>query len=445
MARRLVSIDRDTPMLMPPAIQDWVADDDMARFVVEAAGALGEESCSFNWRGSGSEQYPPHMMLALLIYCYANGVFSSRKIERATHRDVAVRFIAGDTHPDHDTISTFRRENRPLFQACFVKVLEVAAAMKIRRVGEVALDGSVMEANASKKKVFSQKELSQRASKLEEKVQELLERAEQVDDREAEAEDGSRMPAELMRAQDRRSAIKQAMETLSEQKRERAAKREQEREEFDQSGPGEPPKALEAEVTEKDTINLTDPQARLLPQKKGGYAPGYNVQIAVQADTKAPLIVAASVCDESNDRRQLEPMVEAIFLQYPETQRVLVDTGYDNSAQMFKMEQKYRATIYCPPEEKRAKPKPSRCSKTRKRTQEYREGMRSCMQSGFGVISQGLRATTVEPVIGWIKNTIGFRRFHLRGMAKVRTEWNLVCLAFNFQLLNRLVSAGKTA
>jgi len=339
-------------MLMPPAIQDWVAQDDMARFVVEATGALGEESCSFNWRGSGSRQYPPQMMLALLIYCYAHGVFSSRKIERATHRDVAVRFITGDTHPDHDTISAFRRENRPLFQACFVKVLEVAAAMKIRRVGEVALDGSVLEANASKKKVFNQKELGQQALKLEGQVKGLLERAEQVDAREAESEDGSRLPEELVRAQNRRSAIKVAMETLEEQKRERAAKRGRERAEFDRSGPGEPPKALEAQAAETDTINLTDPQARLLPQKKGGYAPGYNVQIAVQADTRAPLILAASVCDESNDRRQLEPMVEKIVARQPETRRVLVDTGYDNSAQIFKMEQKYGVPIYCPPEEK---------------------------------------------------------------------------------------------
>lgn len=443
MARRLVSIDRETPMLMPPAIQDWVAEDDMARFVVEAAGALGEENCSFNWRGSGSEQYPPHMMLALLIYCYANGVFSSRKIERATHRDVAVRFIAGDTHPDHDTISTFRRENRRLFQACFVKVLEVAAAMKIRRVGEVALDGSVLEANASKKKVISQKELSQQALKLEEQVKGLLERADQVDAGEARSEDGSRLPAELVRAQNRRSAIRQAMETLKEQKSERAAKRERERAEFDQSGPGEPPKALEAQVAETDTINLTDPQARLLPQKKGGYAPGYNVQIAVQADTRAPLILAACVCDESNDRRQVEPMVEKIVLRQPETQRVVVDTGYDNSAQIFKMEQKHGVPIYCPPEEKSSAAKAPRCSKSRKRTAEYREGMRACMQSGFGKISQRLRATTVEPVIGWIKTTMGFRRFHLRGMAKVGTEWDLVCLAFNFQLLNRLLSAQK--
>lgn len=121
----------------------------------------------------------------------------------------------------------------------------------------------------------------------------------------------------------------------------------------------------------------------------------------------------------------------------------MVDAGYDNSAQIFKMEQKHGVAIYCPPEEKSNAAKAPRCSKSRKRTAEYREGMRACMQSGFGKISQRLRATTVEPVIGWIKTTMGFRRFHLRGMAKVGTEWDLVCLAFNFQLLNRLLSAQK--
>jgi len=446
MARRLVSIDRETPMLMPPTIQEWVGRDDMARFVVDAVGAVSQEQCRYNWRGSGDEQYPPHMMLALLIYCYANGTFSSRKIERATYRDVAVRYITGDTHPDHDTIATFRRENGQLFQACFVRVLEVAKVLKIKCVGEVAIDGSIVEANASKTRVLSREQMRKQEVELEQQVEELLERARRAEVREAQAEDGHRLPDELVQVEKRREAMKRALETLGKKTAHRAAQRQQERQDFDRSGPGSPPRALEVEVQDADTLNLTDPDARLLPQKKGGYASSYNVQAAVQAASNAPLILATAVCDQSNDRRQLEPMIERTLAWHPDTKRVLVDSGYDNSAQIYKMEQRHRVVIYCPPEEKCDEGRKSlRRSEARERTEAYRQGMRACMKSSFGRQSQRLRSTTVEPVFGWIKKTLGFQRFHLRGLAKVNLEWNLVCLAFNFQLINRLTRIQKMA
>ena len=443
---RLVNIDRKTPMLMPPSIQDWVKEDDMAHFVLEAVNELSESDCHLNWRGTGSRQYPPQMMMALLIYCYAHGVFSSRRIEAATYRDVSVRFITGDTHPDHDVIAAFRRSNYELFVKCFVKVLELAKAMKILQVGEVALDGTVLEANASKKRSLRQKEMEEQSKALEKQIQELIERAEEADAQESTRGDGTRLPAELSQAQQRQKELKEAMARLREQKSNRAQEREKEREDFDDEGPGHKPKQLEREVQEQDTINLTDPDARLIPGKKGGFVAGYNAQIAVAADTSAPLIVATSVCDQSNDRKQLKPMGEKIMESQPQTRGILVDTGYDNSAQIFDLEQKHGVTVYCPPEKKKQEAKePVRYTKARKRTQEFRKAMAACIKSEFGKTCRQLRATTVEPCFSWIKNTLGFTRFLLRGLPKVNLEWQLVCLACNVYHIHRLKIARKIA
>ena len=437
MARRLVSIDRETPLLMPPSIQEWVAWDDMARFILESLEAVAEGSCHYNWRGSGSEQYPPHMMLALLIYCYSHGIFTSRRIERATYRDVAVRYITGDHHPDHDTIARFRRENGALFKTCFVAVLELAREMKVKRIGDVALDGSKLEANASMKRVMTFKDLQQRSLELEVRVAELIDKAEASDREDVGTPDGSRMPEALAAAIDRRDEMRRAMEALKQKTRLAAERREQERADFDHGGPGEPPRALTAEPMERTALNLTDPDARLLPQKKGGYAPSYNVQLAVQADSPAPLILACGVCDAGNDRRQLAPMVDELMVLHADTTRVLVDAGYDNSSQIHQVESHHRVIIYCPPEERAHDKQAPRTSASRQRTINYRQGMRACLGSAYGQASQRLRATTVEPVFGWIKHTLGFKRFHLRGLTRVKLEWDLVCLCFNLQLLHR--------
>ena len=149
MATRFVSVDRNTPMLLPPDLRDWVGEDDLVHFVIEAVDRLPLEIFQVNHRGTGDQQFPPHMMLSLLIYSYANGIFSSRKIERATYRDVAVRYLTADTHPDHDTICTFRRKNFTAISEAFVDVLEFAKELELLKLGNIALDGTNIKANAS--------------------------------------------------------------------------------------------------------------------------------------------------------------------------------------------------------------------------------------------------------------------------------------------------------
>lgn len=439
MAKRLVNVDRDTPLLLPPSIQEWVPQDDMARFVVDAVGMLEESDFGYNWRGSGSEQYPPRMMLALLIYCYANRLFSSRRIERATYRDVAVRFITADTHPDHDTIAKFRRENGALVKTCFVRVLGLARELKIAKVGDVAVDGTKLEADAAKRQVKTKQQLQEQLQAVEVRIGALLKEAEQADRSEAGTADGVRLPGALGDAEVRRDKLRAALETLDANRLRDARKRDREREDFDHEGPGEPPRALEAASGPEERVNLTDPDAKLLPGKKGGWLPAYNAQIVVQADAGAPLILANDVCDESNDRRQLAPMVDQVMENQPQTARVLADSGYDNTAQIHQVEKAHGVIVYCPPENSgREAGVEARESKARQRTREFREGMKACMRGRFGRGSQTLRATTVEPAFSWIKNTLGFRRFHLRGMEKVRLEWDLVSLVHNIALIYRV-------
>jgi len=436
MSRRMVVVDRETPMLMPPSIQEWVGKDDMARFVVDAVEAVEESACRYNWRGSGDEQYSPRMMLALLVYSYAHGVFSSRKIEVATYRDIAVRYICADNHPDHDTIAKFRRENRELFRDSFAQVLQLARELELKRVGEVALDGTMLEAASSRRGVKSKKQLEEELCRLQGRIEGLLEQAEKVDEREAGSGSGSRMPKELAKAQTRQAKLREAMERLKEVSQERHEERERERKAFDREGPGEPPKPLAQEPKEEDTITLGEAQAALLPQKKGGHAPGYNAQIAVQADPVLPLILANGVCQASNDRRQLAPMAKKIRQAAPETGAILVDSGYDNSAQIFAVEREMGAIVYCPPQACE-RPPAGKQRGARRKTFQYRQAMRACLRSDYGARSQRVRSTTVEPVFSWIKKTMGFQRFSLRGLAKVQTEWDLVCLAFNMALLHR--------
>ena len=154
MSARFVNIDRETPMLLPVDMREWVRGDDLAHFVLEAVEGMELGVAAINQRGSGSEQYPPGMMMALLLYCYASGIFSSRRIEAASHWHVSVRYLAGNTHPDHDTIANFRRVNRELVQRSFVRVLELAREMGLLQMGTIVIDGTKLWANAAKRSHF---------------------------------------------------------------------------------------------------------------------------------------------------------------------------------------------------------------------------------------------------------------------------------------------------
>jgi transposase len=252
-----------------------------------------------NCRGSGSAQYPPAMMLSVLIYCYATGTFSSRRIEAATYQNLSVRYLSADTHPDHDTIATFRRQNGALMQRAFVQVLELARAVGLLRLGTIALDGTKLRAAASKRATLSARQIEQELARLEAEAASMLASAERADA--AEETDGQRLPPELADRQQRRAKLEAARRLLEGRVRQRAAQRQVERAE-DSQRPSEPPRRRAPIPRPGDTINTTDTDSGLMPTAREGFVQGYNAQLAVSVE--GGLIVAARVSDATNDRRQ---------------------------------------------------------------------------------------------------------------------------------------------
>jgi len=219
MAERQVEVDRETAMLLPVNMREWVPEDDLVHFVIAAVESMNLSSFSVNERGSGSKQYPPHMMTELLIYCYSNDMFSSRRIERATYRDVAVRYLTGNTHPDHDTICKFRRENATVFREAFLEVLRLAVEMKFLKVGTISIDGTHIKANASKHKSVRYDRLQQLEQQLRDDIDELLKRAERAEqaDRDDES-DGQSIPKELARRKQLHEKVSEARKNLEARK-----------------------------------------------------------------------------------------------------------------------------------------------------------------------------------------------------------------------------------
>ena len=220
MAHRFKNTDRHTPLLLPPDLRDWVAEDDLVHFIIQAVERLPLATFAVNHKGCGDEQYPPHTMLALLIYCYANGVFSSRRIERATYRDVAVRYLTADTHPDHDTLCAFRRNNLEAIATAFVDVLELAQELKLLKLGTVSLDGTHIKANASKDKNVTYERARQLRTQLRQDVNDLLQQAERADQ---QTEDPQKLPKEIARREKLLAKMDEACAHLEQRAREHAA------------------------------------------------------------------------------------------------------------------------------------------------------------------------------------------------------------------------------
>jgi transposase len=434
MSARFVSVDRNQSLLLPPDLKDWVPEDDLVHFVLAAVDGLDVSAFRVNHRGTGSPQYPPSMMLALLIYCYANGVFSSRRIERATYRDVAVRYLTADTHPDHDTIATFRRENFDAVAACFVHVLELAQAAGLLKVGTVSVDGTKLKANASINRNVRYDRAGRLIEQLEREVQELLEQAEQTDGQ--DEADGQRLPEDLAKPE----RLKEKLEAKTEQAeyerkvKERADKGEKR---------GKEPKAPDPEPDPKTQQNLTDPDSRLMRKNlRSGFEQAYNAQAVVDADG-SQLILAARVTNHSCDKNELLPDIQALPPGLGIPTHVLADTGYLNQAQGKSLEaQGMDLYIATGKEGRRRKhdfrPEPEDAKSKQQIRSPWIRAMKDKLLSDEGRRRYARRQCTVEPVFGVIKQALGFRQFHLRGKENVQGEWNLIALAYNLKRLHNL-------
>lgn len=405
MGRKFVNVDRETPLLLPVDMREWVKEDDLAHLVLEAVEEINLEDAAVNERGTGSEQYPPGMMAALLIYAYSRGLYSSRKIEEATYRDVGLRYLAADTHPDHDTIATFRRRNGKLLDRVYVQVLLLAQQVGMRRVGTVVVDGTKLAANASRRANLNQAQLDELTKRLAREVKERLAKAEQAD---REDDGGDRLPPELCDRNKLREKIREAKEVLR-------------RREEEQKKP----------AAQSALVNLTDPDSRVQRTPKG-YEQGYNAQLAVE--TQSGLIVGAHVCTDNQDRNQLVPTVKAVPTEAGPVHTLVADTGYDNSQAIAQL-QAEGIEVFVPPQE----PVEAKTRQTRKQAavNQERRGRRDKVNTPRGQHLMFLRKTTIEPIFGVLKAAWGFTRFRLRGLAGVNIEWKLVCTAFNLRRIHR--------
>ena len=442
---RFRPIDRETDYLLPPSVQDWLPESHLARYVVDVVEGLDLSELERAYAGRGSDAYHPALLLSLLIYGYATGTHSSRKIERATYDSLAFRFIACDQHPDHDTLANFRRRFGNEFAAVFVQVLQVARESQLSRFGTVSLDGTKIHANASRHSALSYGHAEKLEAQLKAEVQEMLKLAEAADRR--AVPEGVSLPEEILRREDRLAAIAAAKAQIEARAKERfereqaeylakLAKRQAKEAATGKKPGGKPPQPPAAGPRADDQINLTDEDSRIMKVAGGGFEQCYNAQGVV--DTDSMLVIAPHVTEAANDKEQVEPMVSRIQalpkgLNQPET--LLADTGFYSEKNVETCQAaKIKPLIAVGRDEHhpdwRARfTEPAPLSGPASHV----EQMKHALKTKAGRAAYALRKQTVEPVFGIIKSVMGFRQFLLRGLENVRNEWTLVCLAWNLK------------
>jgi transposase len=445
--------DRLTSFLMPPSVDEWLPQRHLARFVVEVVDGLDLSAMSKSYRGSGSASYHPAVLLSLLVYGCASGVFSSRKLERATYDSVAFRFIAANDHPDHDTIATFRRRFLKEIEALFVKILLLAREMGVLKMGTVALDGTKIHANASRHSALSYEHAGKIEAQLKAEVADLLAKAEAAD--QADVPDGMSIPEELERRKVRLEKLATARATIEARAKERfereqaehQAKIEAREAKIEATGKkpgGKLPQPPVAGPLPTDQVNLTDEESRMMPVAGGGFEQCYNAQAVVAANSL--LVVAVEVVQAANDKQQLQPMLNQV-VALPEAlgkaETMLADNGYFSAANVTACAETGIAPLIAmgrqphhPSLNERfadAPPAPENPTPL--------EAMAHRLATPEGKKLYALRKHVPEPVFGIIKSVMGFRQFLLRGIDQVRGEWSLVTMAWNLKRMFTLCSA----
>jgi len=441
--------DRKTPFLLPPSIEDWLPEGHLARFVVEIVEQLDLSSLKESYQGRGSQPHNPSMLVALLFYGYAVGVFSSRKLERSTYDSVAFRYIAVNRHPDHDTIANFRKRFLKELTGLFVQILFVARQMGVLKLGNVSLDGSKVKAHASKHKALSYEHACKLEAQLKSEVAELLQKAEAAD--REDLPDGLNIPEELQRREHRLGAIRKAKAEIERRAaerqareqsayREKMAERARKEQETGKKPPGKQPQPPVPGPTAKDQVNLTDGDSRIMPTS-GGFEQCYNAQAGVDVTTK--IIVSAHVTQEPNDKQQMKPTLEklaALPKKLGEVTGLISDSGYFSEANVKACESQ-GITPYIAVDREHHNQDPWDRFREPPALPEDADAvsrMRHRLKTAAGKATYALRKVTSEPVFGIIKAVLGFRSFQMRGREAADGEWNLVCMAWNIKRLHAL-------
>jgi transposase len=447
------NFDRQTGFLLPPSVDEWLPQKHLARFVVEVIDGLDVSAMSNSYRGSGSASYHPKLLLGVLVYGYATGVFSSRKLERATYDSVAFRFIAANDHPDHDTIATFRRRFLKDIEGLFVQVLLLAREMGLLKLGTVALDGTKIHANASRHSALSYEHAGKIEAQLKAEVAGFMAKAEAAD--QADTPDGMSIPDELARREKRLQKLAEARAKIEARAKERfeceqteyqskLAAREAKTKATGKKPGGKPPQPPVEGPRPTDQISLTDEDSRIMPVPGGSFDQCYNAQAVVAADSL--LVVANDVVQAPNDKQQLEPMlvkIDGLPKDLGNAGTLLGDNGYfskDNvkackAAGVEPLLAMGRETHHQPLQERFAEAPPVPENPTPVEEMAYR------LKTPEGKKLYALRKQIPEPVFGIIKSVLGFRQFMLRGLGKVKGEWSLVTMAWNLKRMFALKAA----
>jgi transposase len=439
------AFDRRTGFLLPPSVDEWLPEKHLARFVSEVIDGLDLRAMVGAYRGSGSASYHPKMLLGVLVYGYATGVFSSRKLERATYDSVAFRFLAANDHPDHDTIATFRRRFLKEIEALFVQVLLLAREMGVLKMGTIGLDGTKIHANASRHSALSHEHAGKIEAQLKAEVAELLAKAEAADA--ADIPDGLSIPDELARREERLRKLGEARAKIEARAKERHARELAEHEakmaareaKIAATGKkpgGKPPQPPSEGPLPSDQINLTDEESRIMPVAGGGFEQCYNAQAAVAAGSM--LVVAVDVVQAPNDKQQIEPMLDkigALPAALGEAETLLADTGYFSAANVEACDKAGIDPLIAMGRQPHHPPLAERFEEAPSAPENPTpvEAMAHRLKTPEGRKLYALRKQTPEPVFGIIKSALGFRQFSLRGLEKARGEWSLVTMAWNLK------------
>lgn len=444
--RKFITAQRGQYSLLPPSIEEWLPQSHLARFIVEAVEVLDLSSIYNSYGQKGSKPYDPKLLLSLLFYGYATGVFSSRKLEQATYDSVAFRYICGNEHPDHDTIASFRKRFLKELEGLFVQILLLAQQMGFGKVGQVNIDGTKMKANASKHHAMSYDRIKKLEAQYEAEVQRLLALAEQAD----QEDHGLDIPAELSRREDRLARLREARAVLEQRaqqdyERQKAdyeqkmAKRAQKEQQTGKKPRGKTPQPPSPEVDPKSQYNFTDEESRIM-KTSNGFDQCYNAQAAVTNDM---LVAATHLSDQPNDKEQLEAVLDTLDESIGKVEKATADAGYF-SKHNIKIAQDRNIEPYIAtgrqPHNQWLDEQLNKATQTvdlpEDATPEERMAHRLRTHQGKEIYRQ--RKMTVEPVFGIIKEVMGFRRFSLRGQEQVRCEWELVCMSYNLKRLFNL-------
>ncbi len=449
MKRTFKTVDYDQALDLTVRLGDCLPPDHLVRFVVDSVALLDLSALYARYGPRGGEPYAPEVLLGLLLYGYATGVFSSRKIERATYEAVPFRFIAGNLHPDHDTLATFRRTFLQELKDLFVQVLLLAQEAGVLKLGTISLDGTKVHADASKRKAVSYKRLLEVEIQLRAEVEELFTRAEQSE--QPEVTDGLVVHEEIARRQDRLMRLAEAKAVIEARAQERTAaeqaeyeakmaqRAERERTTGRRMG-GRPPTPPVPGARSGDQYNFTDPESRIMKNPtNAGFEQDYNAQVAV--DQGSLLIVGHALSNHPNDSQEAEPTLQAIPSAIGTPEAAALDAGYFGPATLTACAKRgiepYIATgrdPHHPSWQQRFSPLPDPPPEEASALVK----MAYKLKTALGKAIYGARKCTVEPVIGIIKEVLGFRQFSLRGTQAAAGEWCLVCLAFNLKRFHTL-------